>query len=143
MSHQTLPCAPIHSRIAVQSVDAGDGLIIVVLTAAGSWDLPMHHQGATVLRECLAARPARLIIDLTTLHDPHAQSLPLWAGARLIGADIRPQVPVALCVDPQADLADLLQRRTTHDVLPVYATVRQAQVAMNNQISPHDNPPRC
>ncbi len=141
MSNQSPPRAPTRCAITVRSADAGVGLMLVVLTAAGSWDSAMHHRGAAVLRECLAARPAGFIIDLTALHDPDAQSLPMWAGARHIGANIHPLVPVALCVDPLGALAYPLQRATTRHVLPVYATVVQAHIAINNQIP--ENPLRA
>jgi hypothetical protein len=57
----------------------------------------------------------------------------VWAYARHVGADIIPPVPVALCIAAQGALADPLQQRTTPPLLPVYATIRQAHVALVNK----------
>jgi hypothetical protein len=125
------PSGPAPTAITVH--DVSDKPLIVVLTVCGSWDPALHHRSATILRECLAARPAGLIIDLTALDDVDAQSLPVWAYARHVGADIVPPVPVALCIAARGALADPLQQQTTPPLLPVYATIRQAHVALVNK----------
>jgi anti-sigma regulatory factor (Ser/Thr protein kinase) len=130
MIQRTVSSPPALTAITVQTV--GDGPIIV-MTVCGTWDAPLDREAFAVLRECLALRPAGLIIDLTALHDANADSIPVWMNARRRGADMQPPVPVALCVSPLGNLGDRLQSRGAHRFLPVYAKVRQAHVALHGR----------
>jgi hypothetical protein len=124
-----IPVAP--ALITVRS--AGDGAIIV-LTVRGTWDLALLSETFTVLQVCVAAHPAGLILDLTTLHDDDARSVPALTRLRYLGADMHPPVLVALCVPPEAVLAHRLQQIGTNRFLPIYATVHQARTALDNLI---------
>jgi len=112
---------------------AGDGAIIV-LTIHGIWDPALRSETFTVLRNCLAAHPAGLIIDLTALHDDDGRSMPAWTNTRSVGADMHPPALVALCVPPESILADRLQHLGTNRFPPVYAKLRQARTALDNLI---------
>jgi hypothetical protein len=112
---------------------AGDGAIIV-LTIRGTWDLALLSETFTVLRGCLAAQPAGLIIDLTALRDDDARSVLAWTSLRYVGADMHPPALVALCVPPEVVLAHRLQQIGTKRFLPVYAKLHQARTALDNLI---------
>jgi hypothetical protein len=131
MSQRVIPNASVPASITVHS--AGDGAIIV-LTVRGTWDVALRSETFTVLRGCLAAHPAGLIIDLTALHDVDARSEPAWTSTRNLGADMHPPALVALCVSPDAVLADRLQQIGTHRFLPVYAKLHQARTALDYRI---------
>ena len=103
---------------------------IGVVTLRGWWNDTLCRETKAVLREVLAARPAGLIIDLTTLHDADARSVPVWTRARLTGADIFPRVTLALCVETESSLARRLRPMSGHGFLPVFARVWQARVAL-------------
>ena len=126
ITHET----PVCPLTATYSGDAR----IVVLTVSGIWDEGLGREMAVELRQILAGRPIALIIDLTPLHDIDARSVPVWTRAQYVGMDIRPCVMVALCAGPESPLADQLQRLTGRGVLPVYAKVRQARVALHGLI---------
>ena len=128
MSQRVLP---LPAAITVRS--AGDG-VIIVLTIRGMWDVSLRYEIFMVLRQCLAAHPAGLIIDLTALHDPDACSVLAWTSTRHVGADMHPPALVALCVPPEAVLADRLQQLGTNRFLPVYAKLHQARTALDNRI---------
>jgi hypothetical protein len=131
MSQRVVPNPSVPAAITVHS--AGDGAIIV-LTVRGAWDLALRSETFTVLRACLAAHPAGLIIDLTGLHDVDGRSEPAWTSTRNIGADMHPPALVALCVSPDGTLADRLQQIGTHRFLPVYAKLQQARTALDYRI---------
>jgi hypothetical protein len=131
MSQRVLPTPFVPAAITVRSV--ADGAIIV-LTVRGTWDLALRSETFTVLRGCLAAHPAGLIIDLTALHDPDASSVPAWTGTWKLGANMHPRALVALCVPPEAVLAHRLQQVATNRFLPVYAKLHQARTALDNRI---------
>jgi hypothetical protein len=131
MSQRLLPIPLAPAATTVRS--AADGAIIV-LTIRGTWDLALQSQTFTALQACLAAHPAGLIIDLTALHDPDACSLTAWTGTWKLGANMHPRALVALCVPPEAVLADRLQQVRTNRFLPVYAKLHQARTALDNRI---------
>ncbi len=131
MSQQVLPVPLAPAAITVRSV--GDGAIIV-LTISGTWDRALRSETFQVLQGCLAAHPAGLLIDLTALHDSEACSAPAWTSTRNLGADMHPPALVALCIPPEALLANRLQQSGTHRFLPIYAKLQQASTALNNRI---------
>jgi hypothetical protein len=115
----------------------GDGTI-VVLTIAGVWDAALRSEAFRALQRCLDANPAGLVVDLTALHDGDARSTPAWMSVRRIGADLRPPTVVALCVPPEAPLAQQLQQPGDRRWLPIYAEMRQAETALGYRIPPCD-----
>lgn len=130
------PAPPGPAAPPVIAVHGGDDGRIVVLSVRGAWDAALRRETFVVLRRCLAARPAGLIIDLTALQDHGATSARIWTRIRLVGAGIRPPVAVALCVRPEAALADRLQLTVRTDrLLPVYARPHQARAALHNRIA--------
>jgi anti-sigma regulatory factor (Ser/Thr protein kinase) len=131
---QPVPSGPaVPAAITVGSV--GDGAIIV-LTVRGTWDPALRSETFTVLRDCLSAHPAGLIIDLTAMRDDDARSVPAWTSVRNLGAHLHPPALVALCVSPEAVLAGRLQQIRTKRLLPVYGKVHQARTALNHRIPP-------
>ncbi|MCO8271565.1 hypothetical protein M1L60_13275 [Actinoplanes sp. TRM 88003] len=68
----------VQSGISVDSVEDG---AIIVLAVHGRWSVTLRIETFNVLRRCLTAHPAGLLIDLTGLDDPEALSLPAGAKA--------------------------------------------------------------
>ncbi|MGA5299533.1 ATP-binding protein [Nucisporomicrobium flavum] len=116
---------------------AGDGVIISV-SVHGGWGGALRSETFDVLRHCLAAHPAALLIDLNALQDVEALSLPAWMQVRHVGAAVRPPVLVALCVPPEMTLGHRLQAARTGRQLPVFAKPHQARAALHNLIPADD-----
>lgn len=130
--NEQLPFPPVGpAEIIVDSVEGGAVLVVAV---RGRWGATSGSETSAVLRQCLAAQPAGLLIDLTRLDDPESLSLPAWAEVRDLGAAGDPPVPVALCASPEAVLAHRVQEAGGRRHLPVYAKVRQARTALSNLI---------
>src|SRR3954447_22040048 len=104
------------------------------LTVHGRWDRPLWEAASAALRGCFAGHPGALLVDLAELEDPTAESAPAWATALRYAARMEPPVQVAICVSPELVLADRLQRISAGHFLPVYATVRQAPVALTGRL---------
>ncbi|GAB1643148.1 ATP-binding protein [Krasilnikovia sp. MM14-A1259] len=114
--------------------DAGGSL--AVLAVRGEWNAGLSAQVAAALRRFFAEQTTGLIIDLSRLDDPRANSAPTWMGARALAARQQPPVQLALCASPEQILADRLQHLGAGRFLPVYATVDQAHVAITGRL-PH------
>lgn len=107
-----------------------------VVTVHGPWDGNLMRATSTGLRKCLAGHPAAVIVDLTALEDDAAASAMTWVTAQRVAARMAPPVQLAMCVPPSQTLADRLQRLGARRYLPVYATVRQARVALAGRMAP-------
>jgi len=119
---------------AAITVDSASDGAVIVLAVRGTWDVALRAETFKALRQCLAAQPAGLLIDLNDLHDVDALSLRTWANVRSVGAAVDPRVLVALCVPAEMSLGHLLQRNVSRRYLPVYARRHQAGVALGNLI---------
>jgi hypothetical protein len=104
------------------------------MTVRGHWDSPLCQAATTKLHKCLAEHPEALIVDLSDLDDPYSASAPTWMSVRRTAAAREPAVHLALCIPPHLPLADRLQRLGVRRFLPVYATVRQARVAIAGRL---------
>jgi hypothetical protein len=129
------PVPAIPAAITVRS--ASDGAIIM-LAISGIWDVGLRAETFRVLRRCLDAHPAGLLVDLTTLQDRDASSVRSWTSARSLGAAMQPPTLVALCVSPEALLARRMQEAGVGEGLPVYAKCGQARTALDNRIPSAD-----
>jgi anti-sigma regulatory factor (Ser/Thr protein kinase) len=107
---------------------------IVTLSVHGSWTQRLWSATSTGLRKCFAEHPTGLIVDLTALRDDGAVSVATWMTAQRVAAQMTPPVQMAMCVPPALKVADRLQRLGARKYLPVYATVRQARVALASRM---------
>ncbi|WP_250003235.1 ATP-binding protein [Actinoplanes sp. M2I2] len=107
---------------------------VVLLTVQGHWDKALWQLTSERLRKCLAEHPEALIVDLTGLDDPRAASAPTWVTAQQTAAAMAPSVQLALVIPPALPLADRMQRLGARRFLPIYAKVRQAQVAIASRL---------
>jgi len=107
---------------------------VTIMAIRGTWDRPLWRRTSTALRKCLAEHGAAVIVDLSALDDPAAESAPTWITAQSIAASMQPPVQMALCVPPDLILADRLQELGVRRFLPVYAKVRQARVALASRL---------
>ncbi|WP_143162536.1 ATP-binding protein [Couchioplanes caeruleus] len=103
---------------------------MVEVTVSGRWDRWLQEATAPMLRGCLAAHPAAIILDLHDLGDPRGASAPLWRAIRLCGAQMQSPVPVVACLPIQAPLAGALRRRGGRRVLPLYPSVPEARAVL-------------
>jgi anti-sigma regulatory factor (Ser/Thr protein kinase) len=107
---------------------------IMTLSVRGAWDPRLWSAASAGLRKCFAEHPTGLIVDLTALRDDGAVSVPTWMTAQRVAAQMTPPVQMAMCVPPALRVADRLQRLGARKYLPVYATVRQARVALASRM---------
>jgi hypothetical protein len=107
---------------------------VAVMTVRGDWGRPLWKSATVAVQKCLAEHPEALIIDLSGLLDPRSSSAPTWLTAQRSAAQLDPPMQVALCVPPALPLADQMQRLGSRRFLPVYAKVRQAQVALASRL---------
>jgi hypothetical protein len=107
---------------------------VALITVRGDWSPPLRASATAAIGRCLVEHPEALIVDLSALVDPRAQSAATWAAAQHTAALMDPPVAVALCIPPQLPLADRMQRLGAGRYLPVYAKVRQAQVAIAGRV---------
>lgn len=107
---------------------------LVQLTVSGGWGRELWHATSNGLRDCFAPHPDGLIVDLSGLRDDLAESAPTWVTAQRFAGRLAPPVQLALCVPPALVLADRLQRLSAGRFLPVYATARQARVALEGRM---------
>jgi hypothetical protein len=111
---------------------------VALMTVCGRWGRPMREAAVAAMRRCLAEHPEALIVDLSRLDDPGAESATTWVSAQHAAAGVQPPVYLALCIPPDLPLADRMQRLAAGRYLPVYAKVRQARVAIAGRVPATD-----
>jgi anti-sigma regulatory factor (Ser/Thr protein kinase) len=116
------------------SVESDVEAAVAMLTVRGRWGRALWQAASCGLRKCFAEHPAGLIVDLTALQDEAAESAPTWVTAQRAAGRMAPPVQMAMCVPAELTLADRLQRLGARRFLPVYATVRQARVALEGRL---------
>ncbi|GGQ43039.1 hypothetical protein GCM10010166_09110 [Couchioplanes caeruleus subsp. azureus] len=115
--------------------------MIVEVTVSGRWDRRLHQATARILRGCLAAHPAAIIMDLRDLGDSSGASATLWPGVRQWGQRVQPSVPVVACLPTKAPWA--LRCRGGRQAVPTYASVPDARAALiNGRTTPGQAQPR-
>jgi anti-sigma regulatory factor (Ser/Thr protein kinase) len=119
---------------AAVSVETDVEGAVTIVAIRGIWDRPLWRRASTSIRKCLAEHGAAVIVDLSALVDPAAESAPTWITAQSIAAGMQPPVQMALCVPPELILADRLQELGVRRFLPVYAKIRQARVALASRL---------
>ncbi|HEX5202740.1 MAG TPA: ATP-binding protein [Actinoplanes sp.] len=107
---------------------------VALMTVRGVWDRPLCQAVTMKLQKCLAEHPEALIVDLSGLDDPYSMSAPTWISAQRVAREREPAVVLAMCIPPALPLADRMQRLGARLVLPVYAKVRQARVAIAGRL---------
>jgi hypothetical protein len=111
---------------------------IVSCAVCGEWNPQLERETASQLSICLASHPTGLIIDLSLLNDPDAESTHIWMSARTAASLMEPPVHATLCVPAEQLLAHRLQELRTGRFLPIYPTTEQARVALNYRIISSD-----
>ncbi|BFU42270.1 ATP-binding protein [Krasilnikovia sp. MM14-A1004] len=111
---------------------------VALLAVHGAWNAKLCTVVSGTLRRLFAEQTTGLIIDLSQLDDPRADSAPVWMGVRSLATQLQPPVHLALCASPEQILADRLQRFGAGRFLPVYATVGQARVAITSRLPSTD-----
>jgi anti-sigma regulatory factor (Ser/Thr protein kinase) len=123
--------APKPDHITVErDIDAD----VTTLRVRGPWNPRLWSATSGKLRKCFAQHPTGLIVDLSALQDEGAASVATWMTAQRVAAQMTPVVQMAMCVPPSLTLADRLQRLGARKYLPVYASVRQARVALASRM---------
>jgi hypothetical protein len=129
----SVACPPDETCVEVEGdLDAA----VALMTVRGAWSAPLRQLVTAALRGCLTEHPEALIVDLTALVDPGADSAGTWMAVRDAAAATDPAVHLALCIPPELPLADKMQRLGAGRYLPVYAKLRQARVAIVGRLSP-------
>ncbi len=111
---------------------------VALMTVRGPWGQRLRDTAVAATRRCLAEHPEALIVDLSGLDDPGAESATTWVSAQHAAAAMVPAVYLALCIPPDLPLADRMQRLGAGRYLPVYAKVRQARVAIAGRVPATD-----
>jgi anti-sigma regulatory factor (Ser/Thr protein kinase) len=124
--------SPSHPDAVIVRSDVESG--VTLLTIRGVWTQKLWSAASAGLRKCFAEHPSGLIVDLSALDDESAASVATWMTAQGVAAQMTPPVQMALCVPASMRLADRLQRLGARRYLPVYATVRQARVALDSRL---------
>src|SRR4051812_32609112 len=111
-----------------------------VLDIAGRGD--GHPQrGAAGAREtgrCLAESPAAIVVDVSALVDPAAESMPVWVSAGQAAAAADPPARLALCVPAGSALANRLVQVGAGGPLPVFHSPEQARKSLAGSRPPAD-----
>jgi hypothetical protein len=111
---------------------------IISCAVRGMWNPRLERDTASQLRICLTAHPTGLIIDLSQLHDPDAESTRRWTAIRTAASVMDPPVHATLCLPAETLLAHRLQQLGTGRFLPVYPTTEQARIALTYRIPSSD-----
>jgi hypothetical protein len=89
------------------SISAGTDGSVIDISLRGPWTDATATAAATVVRQCLAERPAGLVVDVTGLEDDGAASVPVWVAAH---AAAGPATRFVLCSTPGTPLTAALDR---------------------------------
>lgn len=100
----------------------------------GRWSRRLGLDVYVVLRQCLAEHPAALIIDLEDLSDLDAASTAMWLAAGRAASALRPPAFVVLSMPPTRQLASHLRRLGAVRFLPIFATMKQARLAVARRL---------
>jgi hypothetical protein len=106
-----------------------DGAVIDI-TVRGAWQ---PRLGATVTLEigrCLAESPATIVIDVTGVTDPTADSVPVWLSATQAAAAADPPARLALCLPAGSALATRLGRIGAQRYLPLFGSPAEARASL-------------
>ncbi|UQU63714.1 ATP-binding protein [Couchioplanes caeruleus] len=115
------------------SVTADRDGSFVDVTVTGHWTAALQAAVGRTLRNCLAERPAGIVVDLHGLVDPAAASVPTWVSAAGTAADAMPAVHLALCLPPDSALASALRSADCESVLD---TPEEARAALTENCPP-------
>ncbi|MFI5936868.1 ATP-binding protein [Actinoplanes sp. NPDC051494] len=121
---------PLGSEIAV-STDI-DGTFIDI-AARGPW---RRHLAGTLHRtfqKCLAECPTGIIVDLTAVDDPSAESVATWVTIARIAAATEPPTHVALCLPTHVPLRRRLARVGNARFIVVCETPAGARAALSGK----------
>lgn len=107
---------------------------VVEMAVHGQWSERLSQQVAAGLRLCRAGPPASFIIDLHGMRDPFGMSMRFWSAASREAQSGQAPVGLALCL-PTATALDTRLRLLAERQLPVFATMREARIAIDRRSS--------
>ncbi|WP_305789186.1 ATP-binding protein [Symbioplanes lichenis] len=121
-------------------IDTGDDSItvsadtdgsVIDIAVRGPWTDTTGPAVATVVRQCLAERPAGVVVDVTGLDDGGAVSVPVWVKAAEAAGATEPPTRFVLCSSPGTALTTALDRAG----LGVHAGAEQARTACGGRFT--------
>jgi hypothetical protein len=106
---------------------------MIEMAVRGRWDRRLCLDISSATRKCFAEHPSALIIDLSDLSDPDGASMPFWLSERRAAAAQPAPVHLVLCIPPTTRLDGRLRRVGAHLLLPMFATMAEARLAVGKQ----------
>lgn len=106
-----------------------DGAVIDI-AVHGDWDARLGATVALEIGRCLAESPAAILIDVTRVVDPAADSIPVWLSATQAAAAADPPARLALCLPAGSTLATRLRRIGAQRYLPLFDSPAAAREAL-------------
>ncbi|GGQ42863.1 ATP-binding protein [Couchioplanes azureus] len=113
-----------HRVAAVADVETA----VIEVAVSGCWNRQLQLACAGVLRGCVAARPAGILLNLQDLHDPDGASAALW---RTVRGWTTPACPVVAHAPLEPRLAGVRERCEQGGNLRIYETLPQARAALD------------
>ena len=106
-----------------------DGAVIDI-TVRGAWHPRLGATVALEIGRCLAESPTTIIIDVTGVTDPAADSVPVWLSATQAAAAADPPARLALCLPAGSALATRLDRIGAQRYLPLFGSSVEARASL-------------
>jgi hypothetical protein len=107
---------------------------VIEIEVQGQWSAPLCVQVNLALQNCLAEHPAAIIVDLHGLADLDAASTIVWLAASRAASRLQPPVLLVISLPPTRQLASHLRRQGAVRLLPIYATLKRARLAVADRL---------
>jgi anti-sigma regulatory factor (Ser/Thr protein kinase) len=106
-----------------------DGAVIDI-TVRGAWHPRLGATVALEIGRCLAESPTTIVVDVTGVTDPAADSVPVWLSATQAAAAADPPARLALCLPAESALATRLDRIGAQRYLSLFGSPAAARAAL-------------
>jgi hypothetical protein len=116
------------TRGVIAIIDPETHLIEIVVT--GLWNRQKWMNARELLSKCLAEQPAGILLDLTYLDDPYAQSASLWFTAAREAGRCQPPIRIAVCLPDDVPLTARMRQLGARYRLAIYPNETQAHTAL-------------
>ncbi len=107
---------------------------VIEIELHGRWSRRFCLEVYQALRSSLAEHPSAVIIDLQGLSDLDAASTTMWLATSRAANTLRPPAQIVLSMPPTRRLASHLRRLGAVRFLPIYATMKQARIAVASRL---------
>ena len=114
-----------------------DGAVIDI-AVRGDWQPQLGAAVALEIGRCLAESPAAIVVDVSGVEDPAADSMAVWASAVQAAAASDPPARLALCVPAGSALATRLVQVGARRHLPVFGSPEEARTSLAGSRPPAD-----